>query len=91
MLRMIRLVRLQTASRDGFAPDKRKRAAVLATVKVRPGDAEFAARLARRPTLTASARGGELSARSGRRNGFRIEQRNGPKAILVPVFRDHDT
>jgi IS30 family transposase len=37
------------------------------------------------------ARGGELSARSGRRNGFRIEQRNGPKAILVRPFRDHVT
>ena len=78
-------------SRSASPPTRRKRAAVLATVKVRPGDAEFAARLARRPTLTASARGGELSARSGRRNGFRIEQRNGPKAILVPIFRDHDT
>jgi hypothetical protein len=47
---------------------------------------EFAARLARRPTLTASARGGELSARSGRRNGFRIEQRNGPKQSLCRLF-----
>jgi hypothetical protein len=39
----------------------------------------------------ASARGGELSARSGRRNGFWIEQRNKPEATLMPTFRDHDT
>jgi hypothetical protein len=40
----------------------------------------------RRPTLTASARGGELSARSGRRNGFRIEQRNGRTQSLCQLF-----
>ena len=33
-------------SRSASPPTRRKRAAVLATVKVRPGDAEFAARLA---------------------------------------------
>ena len=38
---------------------------------------DIVAWFARRPTLTASARGGEgKSARSGRRNGCRIEQRN---------------
>src|SRR5580658_7017754 len=83
-------VAANSRSRSASPPTRRKRAAVLATVKVRPAKSEFAARLARRPTLTAPARGGELSARSGRRNGFRIEQRNGPKAILVPAFRVHD-
>jgi hypothetical protein len=92
VLRMIRLARLQAAGRDRLRP--RQGASVPpCSPPSRCGLAksEFAARLARRPTLTASARGGELSARSGRRNGFRIEQRNGPKAILVRPFRDHDT
>ena len=86
-LSMIRLVRLQTAGRDPLRP--RQGASVPpCSPPSRCGLAksEFAARLARRPTLTASARGGELSARSGRRNGFRIEQRNGPKQSLCQLF-----
>ena len=57
-------------SRSASLPTGRKRAAVLATVKVRPGEVRVCG--------TASAT-------------FPIEQRNGPKAILVPTFRDHDT
>jgi hypothetical protein len=37
-------------------PDRTKRAVVLEAVKVWPGDGEPVVRLARRPTLTASAR-----------------------------------
>jgi hypothetical protein len=51
-------------------------------------------RPAPRPTSTASARGGELSARSGRRNGFWIEQRKGTEGnpyANFSTFRDLDT
>src|SRR3954463_7572150 len=50
------------------SPDRLKHAAVLEAVKVRPGNAGVAAMAEWRPTLTASARVGVGSLRSGRKN-----------------------
>src|SRR3954470_9228297 len=50
------------------SPDRLKHAAVLEAVKVRPGNAGVAATAEWRPTLTASARVGVGSLRSGRKN-----------------------
>jgi transposase len=50
-------------------PDRTKRAVVLEAVKVWPGKAEYAARLGRRPTLTAPARAGFAIPRVGAKNG----------------------
>src|SRR3954471_15313185 len=50
------------------SPDRLKHAAVLEAVKVRPGNAGVAATAEWRPTLTASARVGVGSLRSGREN-----------------------
>jgi hypothetical protein len=64
---------------------------VLATVKVRPGEVRVCATASATADLDGVCARRRTERQVGAKNGFRIEQRNGPKAILVPTFRDHDT
>jgi hypothetical protein len=64
---MIRLMQLQTGGRDRHPPTGARVPPGSPPSKCGLETLEFLVRLARRPTLTSSARGGEVDAKSGRR------------------------
>ena len=84
-----RLIRAQSGLPLIVIPTAASRAVVLEAVKVWPGTGGHAARLARRPTLTAPARADVSKARVGtKKRAFRSNKETGEKKQDAPPWRN---